>query len=81
LDGTESHEFEQEDLDAAAGASGAVKAYCANAVSEAQRLGWCVLAVSAAEHHVPAHVPAAGPEWAATLVNVARAELRRADQQ
>jgi hypothetical protein len=39
LDGTESHEFEQEDLDAAAGASDAVKAYCADAVSEAQRLG------------------------------------------
>lgn len=39
LDGTESHEFEQEDLDAAAAASDAVKAYCADAVSEAQRLG------------------------------------------
>jgi predicted small lipoprotein YifL len=39
LDGTESHEFEQEDLDAAAGASDAVKDYCAEAVSEAQRLG------------------------------------------
>jgi len=39
LDGTESHEFEQEDLDAAAGASDAVKEYCADAVSEAQRLG------------------------------------------
>jgi predicted small lipoprotein YifL len=39
LDGTESHEFEQEDLDAAAGASDVVKAYCADAVSEAQRLG------------------------------------------
>ena len=39
LDGTESHDFEQEDLDAAAGASDAVKAYCADAVSEAQRLG------------------------------------------
>jgi hypothetical protein len=39
LDGTESHEFEREDLDAAAGASDAVKAYCADAVSEAQRLG------------------------------------------
>jgi hypothetical protein len=39
LDGTESHEFEQEDLDAAAGASEAVKEYCADAVSEAQRLG------------------------------------------
>jgi hypothetical protein len=39
LDGTESHAFEQEDLDAAAGASDAVKAYCADAVSEAQRLG------------------------------------------
>lgn len=39
LDGTPSSEFEQEDLDAAAGASDAVKAYCAGAVSEAQRLG------------------------------------------
>jgi hypothetical protein len=39
LDGTESYEFEQEDLDAAAGASDAVKEYCAGAVSEAQRLG------------------------------------------
>jgi hypothetical protein len=39
LDGTESHEFEQEDLDAAAGASDAVKEYCADAASEAQRLG------------------------------------------
>jgi hypothetical protein len=39
LDGTESHEFEQEDLDAAARASDAVEDYCADAVSEAQRLG------------------------------------------
>jgi hypothetical protein len=39
LDGTESHEFEQEDIDAAAGASDAVRDYCADAVSEAQRLG------------------------------------------
>jgi hypothetical protein len=39
LDGTESYEFEQEDLDAAAGASDAVKDYCSGAVSEAQRLG------------------------------------------
>jgi hypothetical protein len=39
LDGTESHEFEQDDIDAAAGASDAVKEYCADAVSEAQRLG------------------------------------------
>ena len=39
LDGTESHEFEQDDIDAAAGASDAVKDYCADAVSEAQRLG------------------------------------------
>jgi hypothetical protein len=39
LDGTESHDFEQDDLDAAAGASDAVKDYCAGAVSEAQRLG------------------------------------------
>ena len=33
------YEFEQEDLDAAEGASDAVKEYCADAVSEAQRLG------------------------------------------
>ncbi len=39
LDGSESHEFEQDDLDRAAGASDAVKEYCAGAVSEAQRLG------------------------------------------
>ena len=39
LDGTESHEFEQDDLDAAAEASDAVKDYCAGAVSEAQGLG------------------------------------------
>ena len=39
LDGTPSHEFEQEDLDAAGGASDAVKEYCADAVSEAQRVG------------------------------------------
>jgi hypothetical protein len=39
LDGTPSHEFEQEDLDAAEGASDAVKEYCSGAVSEAQRLG------------------------------------------
>ena len=39
LDGTASHEFEQDDLDAAAAASDAVKDYCSGAVSEAQRLG------------------------------------------
>ena len=39
LDGTESYEFEQDDLDAAAEASDAIKEYCAGAVSEAQRLG------------------------------------------
>jgi hypothetical protein len=39
IDGTASHEFEQQDLDAAEGASDAVKDYCADAVSEAQRLG------------------------------------------
>ena len=38
-DGTSSYEFEQDDLDAAASASDAVKEYCAGAVSEAQRLG------------------------------------------
>ena len=39
LDGTESHEFEQDDLKRAEDASDAVKEYCADAVSEAQRLG------------------------------------------
>ena len=39
LDGTPSYEFEREDLDAAEGASDAVKDYCSGAVSEAQRLG------------------------------------------
>ncbi len=39
LDGTPSYEFEQEDLDAAGGASDAVKDYCSGAVSEAQRIG------------------------------------------
>jgi len=39
FDGTESHEIEQEDVDAAAGASDAVRDYCADSVSEAQRLG------------------------------------------
>ena len=39
LDGTESHEFEPEDIEAASEASDAVKDYCAGAVSEAQRLG------------------------------------------
>ncbi len=39
LDGTPSGEFEPQDIDAADGASDAVKAYCAGAVSEAQRVG------------------------------------------
>ena len=39
LDGTESHEFEDDDLERAAGASEEVQDYCAGAVSEAQRLG------------------------------------------
>jgi hypothetical protein len=39
IDGTSSYEFEQDDLARAADASNAVKAYCAGAVSEAQRLG------------------------------------------
>ena len=39
LDGTESHEFERDDLERAGQASDAVKEYCADAVSEAQRLG------------------------------------------
>ena len=39
LDGTPSSEFEQQDLDNAGGASDAVKEYCADAVSEAQRIG------------------------------------------
>jgi hypothetical protein len=39
LDGTESHEFERDDIEAASEATDAVKEYCADAVSEAQRLG------------------------------------------
>jgi hypothetical protein len=39
LDGSQSQEFEQDDLERAAGASDAVKEYCSGAVSEAQRLG------------------------------------------
>ncbi|MBJ7458256.1 MAG: hypothetical protein JHD02_03615 [Thermoleophilaceae bacterium] len=38
-DGTQSQEFEQDDLDRAAEASDAVKDYCSGAVSEAQRVG------------------------------------------
>jgi hypothetical protein len=39
LDGSSSREFEQDDLDRAEGASDAVTKYCADAVSEAQRIG------------------------------------------
>ena len=39
IDGTPSYEFEQDDLEAGDSASDAVKEYCADAVSEAQRLG------------------------------------------
>ena len=39
LDGTPSHEFEQDELDRAQDASDDVKDYCADAVSEAQRRG------------------------------------------
>jgi major membrane immunogen (membrane-anchored lipoprotein) len=39
MDGTPSYEFEQDDIEAAEEASDAVKEYCANAVSEAQRVG------------------------------------------
>lgn len=39
LDGSSSYEFERDDLDAAEEASDAVKDYCAEAASEAQRLG------------------------------------------
>lgn len=45
LDGMPSYEFEQEDIDAAEEASNAVKDYCLDAVSEAQRVG--------CESHVP----------------------------
>ncbi len=38
-DGTQSQEFEQDDLDRANAASDAVKDYCAGAVSDAQRVG------------------------------------------
>jgi hypothetical protein len=50
LDGSESHEFEQDDLNRARGASDAVKRYCADAVSEAQRIG-CESHVD--EHDIP----------------------------
>ena len=39
LDGSSSYEFEPDDIEAAEGASDAVKDYCAGAVSEAQRVG------------------------------------------
>ena len=39
LDGTPSHEFEQEDIDRANKAPDRVKEYCSGAVSEAQRVG------------------------------------------
>jgi hypothetical protein len=39
LDGSSSQEFEQDDIDRANGASDAVREYCADAVSEAQRVG------------------------------------------
>jgi hypothetical protein len=39
IDGTESYEFEADDIDRAEEASDAVKGYCAGAVSEAQRIG------------------------------------------
>lgn len=38
-DGTASYEFEQDDIDAADGASEAAKDYCSGAVSEAQYVG------------------------------------------
>ena len=39
LDGSESAEFEPDDIDHAEDADDAVKDYCADAVSEAQRIG------------------------------------------
>jgi hypothetical protein len=39
IDGAPSYEFEQDDIEAAEEATDAVKEYCANAVSEAQRVG------------------------------------------
>lgn len=39
LDGTESTEFEADDIEAAESASDAVEEYCSGAVSEAQRTG------------------------------------------
>lgn len=48
LDGSQSQEFEQDDLDRAAGATDAVEEYCADAVSEAQRIG-CESHVSESE--------------------------------
>ena len=45
LEGSASLDFERDDLEAAASASGAVEKYCADAVSEAQRIG-CVAHVT-----------------------------------
>ena len=39
IDGSESHEFEPDDIQRAEDADESVKDYCAGAVSEAQRLG------------------------------------------
>ncbi len=39
LDGSQSSEFEEEDIERAEGASEAVKDYCSDAVSEAQEIG------------------------------------------
>jgi hypothetical protein len=39
IDGTESYEFEPDDIERAEEASDAVKDYCSGAVSEAQRIG------------------------------------------
>lgn len=39
IDGSQSQEFESDDIDRAESASDAVKDYCADAVSEAQRTG------------------------------------------
>lgn len=50
IDGTPSYEFEPDDIDPAEGASDAVKDYCSDAASEAQRIG-CESHVT--EHDIP----------------------------
>ena len=85
LDGTESHEFEQEDIDAATGASDAVKDYSADSVSEAQRLG-CESHVTEDEIHDPRHpalplsltAPTRSAGWGERPISFRREQVRSA---